>query len=78
MPSLTNLLDYIKTEGANLIWIIMIGVAIRFLSKQEWVRMVVFLIGAGATFYIVQNPQTVGDALQQVSSKLFGGLVMLQ
>ena len=71
MPSLGNLLDWVKSEGANLIWIIMIGFAIKFLSKQEWVKMVIFLVAAGATFYIVQNPSVVSNTLKWFGEAFF-------
>lgn len=71
MPSLAKLLTYVKKEGLNLIWIILIGFAIKFFYKQEWGKAIALLAGAGISAYVINNPQVVSKAFEQVSQLIF-------
>ncbi|WP_195961707.1 TcpD family membrane protein [Enterococcus casseliflavus] len=71
MPTTSGILDYAKKEGINIVWIILIGFAIKFFYKQEWGKAVGFLAGGGLVAYIVNNPQVVSQAFEKVSQMIF-------
>ena len=71
MPSLGSLIDYVKKEGTNAIWIIMIGFAVFYFTKQEWKKMLISLGGGGIAYLVVQNPQVVVTAFKSVWDLLF-------
>ncbi|MHC5250707.1 TcpD family membrane protein [Enterococcus sp. HY326] len=71
MPSLSGFLTWVKTEGGNAIWIVLVVFAVRYLWKQDWGKMVGFMVAAGAAYFVVQNPNVVSSALSKVAELLF-------
>lgn len=73
MPSLGGLLDWIKKEGLNAIWIILIVFCIRYLAKSEWAKAISLGIMAGVAAFVVNKPEVVSQALEKVASLLIPG-----
>ncbi len=71
MPSLGGILDWVKKEGTNAIWIGLIGFAVYYFTKQEWKKMFIALVFGGLAYLIVQNPQLVATAFRKVTELLF-------
>lgn len=71
MPSLGGILDWVKKEGTNAIWIGLIGFAVYYFTKQEWKKMIFALVFGGLSYLIVQNPELVVTAFKKVSELLF-------
>lgn len=71
MPTLSALLEWVKTEGINAVWIVMVGFSLKYLFEQKWSKFVIFLLAAGATAFVVNNPSTVSKAFESISNLFF-------
>jgi ABC-type iron transport system FetAB permease component len=71
MPTLSSLLDWVQREGINAVWIVMVGFALKYLFEQKWSKFIIFLLAAGATAFVVNNPRVVSQAFEAVSNLFF-------
>jgi len=73
MPTLSRILEWVKTEGGNAIMVALIGLAIRFFFKQQIGKMIGLLALAGFVLLIIGNPDSIIKAVQAIFSKVVGG-----
>lgn len=72
LPSLSGIVDWIRTEGGNAVTLVCIGMVIFYLFKQSWGKMMGFLVAAAFVFFAVGNTESALQSFQAIVEKIIG------
>ncbi|MEC1052519.1 TcpD family membrane protein [Bacillus paralicheniformis] len=73
LPSLGNLTNWIQTEGGNAVAIVLVCFGIYYLFRQDFPKLIGFVIVAGFVFFAVGNPERLLKQLGELATTVFGG-----
>lgn len=72
LPTLSGIVEWIRTEGGNAVTLVCIFMVIYHLFKQSWGKMIGFLVVAAFVFFTVGNTESALGSFQKIVDKILG------
>ncbi|MDA2637896.1 TcpD family membrane protein [Bacillus cereus] len=72
LPTLSGIVDWIRTEGGNAVTLVCIIMVIFYLFKQSWGKMIGFLVVAAFVFFAVGNTESALASFKTIIDKILG------
>ncbi|MEH7217026.1 TcpD family membrane protein [Bacillus toyonensis] len=72
LPTLSGIVDWIRTEGGNAVTLVCICMVIYYLFKQSWGKMIGFLVVAAFVFFAVGNTESALASFKTIIDKILG------
>ncbi len=72
LPSLSGIVDWIRTEGGNAVTLVCICMVIYYLFKQSWGKMIGFLVVAAFVFFAVGNTERALGSFKSIVETVLG------
>ncbi|MFD4416888.1 TcpD family membrane protein [Bacillus safensis] len=73
LPSLGDFTNWIQNEGGNAVAIVLVCYGIYYLFRQDFGKLLGFVIAAGFVFFAVGNPERLLKQLGDLAQVIFGG-----